>query len=174
MAISREKKEQMVADYLENLSKSQVVILADYRGLTVASITELRTRLREFHGSFQVVKNTLFERALAESGIPVPADKLAGPIAVGYCFGEVAPVAKALNGFAKETDILKIKGAFFGRAFLEADAARLLADLPPRPVVLGGLLGAVQGPMSALAGVIAAPMRELARVLQARSEQAAA
>jgi len=174
LAISKEKKQKMVADYVQRLSKSQAIILTDYRGMTVASVTELRTRLREVNGGFQVVKNTLFERALAESGIPVYADAVTGPIAVGYCYSDVPQVVKTLNAFARATDALSIRGAFFGKAFLDAAGAKALADLPPREVVLGGLLGMVQGPMISLVSTIAAPMRELTQVLQARSEQAAA
>jgi large subunit ribosomal protein L10 len=171
LAISREKKEQMVAEYADRLSRSQAMILADYRGLTVAGISELRTRLREVDGTFQVVKNSLFERALQEAGISVPADALQGPVAVGYCLKEVPPVAKALVAYAKETEFLQIRGAILGSGFVNQARVLALAELPPREVLLAQLLGAVQGPMSSLASTITAPLREIAQVLRARSEQ---
>ncbi len=171
MAISREKKQQMVADYVDKVSRSKAVILADYRGLTVASMTELRERLREVDGLFQVIKNTLFARALEEAGIPIPTEYMQGPVAAGFCLGDSPPIAKVLMDFAKETQILQIHGAIMGDRFLDAKAVGVMADLPPREILLAQLLGAVQGPMGSLVGTITAPLRELVQVLQARSEQ---
>jgi large subunit ribosomal protein L10 len=171
LAISRAQKEKMVADYVDQVSRSRALILTDYRGLTVAQLSELRRNLRELDGTFQIVKNTLFERALVEAGIPVPAEPLQGPLAVGYCHGDTPPVAKALMDFAKQTEILQVKGAILGADFLDAEGVKMLADLPPREVVRAQLLGAVQGPMSSLVSTITAPLREIVQVLRARSEQ---
>jgi large subunit ribosomal protein L10 len=171
LAISRDKKKQMVAEYVDKMSRSSALVLADYRGLTVANLTDLRRRLREVGGVFQVVKNTLFIRALEEAGIPVPTEHFEGPIAVGYSLEDSPPVAKVLTDFAKETQVLKIHGAIVGASFMDKKAVEALADLPPREVLQAQLLGAVQGPMSSLVSTIAAPMRELIQVLQARSEQ---
>jgi large subunit ribosomal protein L10 len=171
LAISKERKQQMVADYVDRISKSQALILADYRGLTVADLMELRSRLRENRSGLQIIKNTLFKLALEQAGIPVATDRIQGTIAVSYCFAEVPPVAKALADFARETEILQIKGAILGSQFLDAEGVKALADLPPREVLLARLLGVLQGPMSSLVTTIAAPLRELVQVLQARSEQ---
>ena len=171
MAISREKKEEMVANYADNLSRSRAMILADYRGLTVANITQLRQNLRELDGAFHVVKNSLFQRALEEAGLPVPTEHLEGPLAVGFCFGDTPPVAKALVDFAKQVEILQIKGAILGTELLDAQGVKGLADLPPRDVLRAQLLAAIQGPMGNLVGVLAAPMREIVQVLKARSDQ---
>lgn len=173
MAISREKKEKMVADYVDKMTRSQALILTDYRGLTVSRITDLRIKLREMDGQFQVVKNSLFKRALEETGLPIPTEPLDGPLGVGYCLGDAPPVAKALMDFAKETEILEVKGAILGTSLLGPEGVKGLADLPPREVLLAQLLGSVQGPMSSLVSTITAPLRELVQVLQARSEQGA-
>jgi large subunit ribosomal protein L10 len=161
----------MVQDYLDNMSKSRAMILADYRGLTVANITQLRQNLREVDGSFHVVKNTLFERALKEAGLPVPTEQMDGPIAIGFCYGDTPPVAKALVDFAKGLDVLEIKGAILGTDLIDAAGVRGLADLPPRDVLRAQLIAAIEGPMSNLVNVLNAPMREIAQVLKARSEQ---
>ena len=171
MAISRAKKEKMVADYVDKMSKSQALILTDYRGLSVADISELRRRLREVDGTFQVVKNTLFTLALEQADLPIPDEYMDGPLAVAYCLGEAPPTAKTLMGFAKEKDILKVRGAIMGPTLLDLEAVKGLADLPPREFLLAQLVGAVQGPMSSLVSTLQAPMRELAQVLHARSEQ---
>lgn len=174
MAISKAQKEKMVADYVDRMSRSQALILADYRGLNVANMTELRQKLRETDGVFQVIKNTLFKLALEEAGLPYPAEYMDGPVAVGYCLGEAPPIAKVLVDFAKEAAALEIKGALLGTSILDAEAVKGLADLPPREVLLAQLVGAVQGPMSSLVSTLDAPRRELVQVLQARSEQAEA
>ncbi len=171
MAISKEQKKDMVADYVDKMSRSQAMILTDYRGLTVANLTTLRRNLREVDGVFQVIKNTLFERALSQVGITVPEEQLKGPVAISFCFGEVPGVAKALVDFAQETQILQVEGAVLGERFIDASAVKELADLPPREILLAQLLSAMQGPMSSLVSTINAPMRELAQVLRARSEQ---
>jgi large subunit ribosomal protein L10 len=171
LAISKEKKQQMLADYVERMSKSEAMILTDYRGLTVADLTDLRRRLREVDGAFQIVKNTLFLRALDEIGASLPGDDLDGPLALGYCMGEVPPVAKILVDYAGENEKLEIKGALMGSSFLDAKGVKGLGDLPPREVLLSQLVGSIQGPMSSLVSTLNAPMRELVQVLQARAEQ---
>ena len=173
MAITKEKKEQIVADYVDRLSQSQAIILTDYRGLTVANLSELRTKLREDSGVFQIIKNTLFKLALEQSGIPVPTEQMEGTVAVGYCLEEVPPVAKTLDDFARETKFLRIRGAILGTDLLDAKAVQNLADLPPREILLATLVGAVQGPMSGLVSTFNAPLRELVQILQARSEKGA-
>ena len=161
----------MVADYVEKMSRSPVVILTDYRGLSVAEVSDLRRRLREVEGVYQVIKNTLFTRALGDAGLTIPTEYLDGPVAVGYCLGDAPPVAKVLTDFAKENDSLKVRGAIMGMSVLDAEAVKDMADLPPRQILLAQLVGSVQGPMSSLVSTIQAPMRELAQVLRARSEQ---
>jgi large subunit ribosomal protein L10 len=120
-----------------------------------------------------VVKNSLLKLALEQSGLPVPEEVMEGPVAVGYCFDEAPPVAKTIMDFAKETDILKIKGGILGPNILDVEGVKGLADLPPREVLLAQLVGAVQGPMSSLVSTLAAPQRELVQVLQARADQGA-
>ena len=171
MAITKEQKVEMVADYKDKMSRSRAIILTDYRGLTVAQISELRRNLREVDSVFQVVKNTLFELALEESGLPVPTVQMDGPLAVSYCLAETPPVAKLLREFAGSSDILVIKGAIMGTTVLDASAVASLADLPSREVLRAQLLGAVQGPMGSLVNTLNAPLRELAQLLRARSEQ---
>lgn len=170
MAITKEKKQQIVADYVEQATAAQAIIIADYRGLNVAQLTELRRKLREDNGKFQIVKNTLFRLALEQAGIPIPEEYLQGPVAVGYC-DEAPPVAKILKDLAKDSDSLEIKGAILGTKILDAKGVEDLASLPPREVLLAQLVSSVQGPMSSLVSTINAPLRELVQVLQARSEQ---
>ncbi len=171
MAITKEKKKQMVADYVDRMSNSQALILTDYRGLTVADLTELRNKLREDSGTFQIVKNTLFKLALERAKVSVPSEQLDGTIAVGYCQEEVPPIAKTLTDLAKKSSVLRIRGAVLGTDFLDVSRVQSLAALPPREILLAQVLGAIQGPMSGVASTIVAPVRELVQVLQARADQ---
>jgi large subunit ribosomal protein L10 len=173
LAISREKKEQIVSESVDQLADSRAVLFTDYRGLSVAQMNQLRSNLREKDGRYQVIKNTLLRLALQGADLPIPEEFLTGPVAITYCFGEVPAVAKALYDFADETKILTVKGALLGNQVLDAKAVKDVADLPPREILLAQLLGVVQGPMANLASVLAAPLRDLVSVLQARSEQSA-
>jgi len=174
LAITKQKKVRISSGYAEKLSGSKAIVLTDYRGLTVASMTELRQKLRDLGSNFHVAKNTLFKRALVEAGMPVPEEQLKGPTALGFITGEVSPVIKAFLDFAVENEALQIKGIIWGTAFIGQEGTKALVNLPSREVLLGQLLGAVQGPATNMVGTITAPLRELVQVLAARGEQAAA
>lgn len=170
LATSKAKKETMVAGYVEKLAASQAIIVSDYRGLTVGAITELRQKLREVGANFQVVKNTLFEHVMEQAGLPFPEEQFHGPTALSFCLRDVPPVVKVLMDYASENDALVLKGTIWGTTVLGLEDTKALANLPPREVVLGQLLGAVQGPMVNMVSVLTAPMRELAQVLAARGD----
>ena len=174
MAITKQKKIRISSGYTEKLSGSKAIILTDYRGLSVASMTDLRQKLRDLGSNFHVAKNTLFKRALVEAGLPVPEEQLKGPTALGFTTGDVSAVVKAFLDFAAENDALQVKGVIWGTAFIDQAGTKALVNLPSREVLLGQLLGAVQGPATNLVGTITAPLRELVQVLAARGEQAAA
>ena len=174
MALTREQKERIVSEYVDEFSKSQALTLADYRGLTVANLTRIRLKLRESGNAFLVVKNTLARIALERAGKPVPADFLAGPVAIGLCYGDISPVVKAMNEVAQDTKLLSLKGAILGSRLVGPEQAEQLVKMPPREVILGQVVGQLQAPLSGLVGVLAGPMRGLLHVLQARSDQLAA
>lgn len=167
MAITREKKEEIVARYVEALSRSKAIFLTDYRGLSVANIQELRARLREAQGGYMVVKNTLAQIALKQVGWPVPEELLTGPIAVSFAYGDVAAVAKLLTEYARETKILQVKGGIMEGKVLDATQVGSVADLPPREVLMAQLLGLIQQPGARLAGVLNATGNKLAATIKA-------
>jgi large subunit ribosomal protein L10 len=167
LAITREKKNQLIESYVEKLSRSRAIILTDYRGLTVTEMETLRGKLREAGGGYSIVKNTLAARALEEVGFSVPEDALAGPTAIGFAYDEAPALAKVLNDFAKETEILHIKGGVLDGKFLSPKQIESLANLPPREVVLAQLLGLIQQPGNRVAGVINAAGNKLAATIKA-------
>ena len=168
MAISREKKEQIVEDLKEKLGDADVIVLTDYRGLSVPQQQALRSKLRDTTAEFHVAKNTLTKIALAESNRPVPEEYLTGPTALTLLPPEdLAGSTKALLDFAKQSGMLVIKGGIVGDRIVGAGDVKKLADLPPREVLLAQLLGAMQGPAANLVRTLQAPASELVRTLQA-------
>jgi len=167
LALTREKKRQIVEELTERLKTSQVVILTDYRGLTVQQMQELRSRLRETDSEFQVVKNTLTRIALQRCGKPVPEELLTGPTAALFLHDDIAKPTKALLDFADEVGLPTIKGGLMGSQVLDEEAVKQLAELPTREEILAQLLAAIQGPAANLVQVLEAPAGELLRTLQA-------
>ena len=171
MPISKESRGELIAEYTEWFKQSQAVVIAAYQGVGTADLYRLRSKIHEAQGDLHVVKNTLASIALKNAGLPVPKDMLTGSAIVGLCYSDPAAVAKAMTTFAGEVQKFEIKGGLLGNRIIDANGVKALADLPPRPVLLGGLVATIQGPMSQLVNLINAPMRELAQVLKARSEQ---
>lgn len=167
MAISREKKEQFVESYVEQLTKSPAIVLTDYRGTTVQQIQRLRGQMREHNTNVQVVKNSLLTIAMQQAGLPAATEYLVGPTAIVYLPEDVATAAKALFDAIKDLEKIKVKGAILDGQILDAEGARKLRELPSKTDVLAQLLGAVQGPASELVRTLEAPASELYRTLQA-------
>jgi len=167
LAISKQRKAEYVAQYVEQLKQSQGIILADYRGLSVSDMSDIRHAMRPIGGRLQVVKNRLLALALKEVGMSLPEEWLTGPTAVGFCHDEVSPVAKALTDAAKNLRTLRIKGGLVGTSAIAAEQVRTIADLPPREVLLAQVLGTINAPARRAAGVVASGIRQVLNVLQA-------
>ncbi len=167
MAINREEKEKLVEDLKTKLETTDVIILTDFRGLSVSNQQELRGKLRDTAADYQVVKNTLTRIALEALDRPVPKEHLTGPTALALLGENIASPAKALLDFAKETGALAIKGGLVGSRIISAQEVEDLADLPPLETLLAQVVGALQGPASSLVGVLEAPASELVRTLEA-------
>ncbi len=167
MAISKQKKAELVAEYVEQLERSKGLILADYRGLSVNGISEIRKAMRPVGSKFQVVKNRLLMLALKEVDLSLPAEWLIGPTAVSFCYDEVPPAAKVLTDAAKGFETLQIKGGVLGTSVVAADEMRAIADLPSREVLLAQVLGVINAPATQVAGVVASGVRQVLNVLQA-------
>lgn len=173
MAILREKKEQLIAYYVEQIKNSDAIIVTEYRGLTVPQIQTLRNKIRAADGSFAVVKNTLARRALQEAGWPSIDNMLTGPIGIGFCARNVPGVAKAVTDFAKDNDALQVKGGLMGQRVINGDSVKQLASLPSLEVLRAQLLGLINSPASQLVGVVAGGVRQLINVVNAYAEKEA-
>ncbi len=170
MAISKERKKELVTQYKELLSNNSALILTAYSGLSVKEIQGLRSRIREAGGSFHIVKNNLVERAFDEVGVPLPEGALMGPTAIGFTSEDVLGVAKAIVDLAREVDVVQVKAAVIDGVIYDDNQVRQLADLPPLPVVQAQMLSIIQAPARQLAGVLTGSARQLVGVLKAYSE----
>ncbi len=167
MAITKQRKVELVEQYTEQLKISQGIILADYRGLSVNDMSSIRNAVRPIGGKFQVVKNRLLKLALSETGTSLPEDWLTGPTVVSFCHDEVPPVAKALTNATKDLEALHIKGGLMGTSVISAQQVQVIAKLPSREVLLSQVLGTINAPARQAAGVVASGIRQVLNVLQA-------
>jgi large subunit ribosomal protein L10 len=169
----RSEKEQVVAELAERLRSTETLIVADYRGLSVTEINNLRGQLLEHGARFTVVKNTLTRRAAEEAGADALLALLDGPTAIAFLEsdGDPVAVAKALSTAARETKVLEIRGGILdGQQIGEADV-KSLATLPPADVLRAQLVSAVSGPLMTVVGLFTAPLRDLVNVIDARIKQ---
>jgi large subunit ribosomal protein L10 len=174
LAISKERKEEVLTTYADWMRRSQAVILVEYTGVKMKDLDAIRSKIRESGGEFHVVKNTLARRAFSDSGMELPEDFLVKSTAVSFAFSDPALTAKALNEAMKGKEAIKVKGGFMSGQALNAAQVKALADMPPLPVVRAQLLGVLQAPAGKLVRTIAEPARGLAAVVKACSEKATA
>ncbi|MDD2234991.1 MAG: 50S ribosomal protein L10 [Desulfitobacteriaceae bacterium] len=160
-----EQKGKVVAEIKEKLQQSAGIILADYRGLTVAEVTKLRVELRQAGVEYQVLKNTMVQRAANEIGIQGLDVYLEGPTAVAFCIDPVTP-AKILSDFAKKNKSLKVKAGILEGRVISPEEVKALAALPSRLVLLAMVLRGIQAPVSGMANVLQGPIRKFGYVLE--------
>ena len=169
----KSEKERVVAELTERLKSAETLIVADYRGLGMAEIDDLREKLLQHGARLSVVKNTLTRRAAEAAGTDALLALLEGPTAIAFLEsgGDPVAVAKALSDTARTTRILTIKGGILeGRAISEAEVTSL-ATLPPADTLRAQLAGALAGPLTTVVGLFTAPLRDLVGVIDARIRQ---
>ena len=166
-----EEKKQIVEDLRGRFAKSNLVILTDFKGLDVASVSELRRRLKEAGIEYKVVKNTLMARASQDTPISVLKDHFKGPgaVAIGY-HDPVAP-AKILTKFADDSKKLEIRAAVLNGKLIDLGGIRALAALPSREVLLGQLLAVMLEVPTSVVRVLAGVPRGLVNLLAALKDQ---
>jgi len=174
LAVSKERKGEVLATYAEWLKNSQAVIVVEYTGAKMKDLDGIRAKVRESGGEFHVLKNTLARRAFTDNGVSLPKDYLVQSTAVSFAFSDPASTAKALSEAMKGNAFIKVKGGFMGGQVLNPAQVKALADMPPLPVVRAQLLGVLQAPAGKLVRTIAEPARGLAAVIKAFSEKAPA
>jgi large subunit ribosomal protein L10 len=171
--MQKQEKERVVAQLTERLQSSPTLIVADYRGLTMTQIDDLRTKLLEHGARFQVVKNTLTRRAAEAAGADALLALLEGPTAIAFleADGDPVAVAKAIGATARETRVLEVRGGILEGRSVTAAEIGTLAALPPVDQLRGQVLGAIAAPLYSVVGLFNAPLQNLVGLIDARIEQ---
>lgn len=161
------KKEAVVDSIKEKLEASQSVVLIDYRGLTVAEVTELRNQMREAGVEYQVLKNTMIKRAAEKAGIEGMDPILEGPTAVAFGINDPVAPAKILTKFAKDTKKITIKGGVLAGNAIDVAAVENLAKLPSKEELIAKMLGSLNAPITGLVMVLSGVTSKFVRTLEA-------
>lgn len=169
MAITKERKNELIQQYGEWMKKSQLQVVMSYAGLSMKDVDALRSKLREVGGEFHVVKNTLVKLAFQQSGMDLPEQFFDASTAVAFAFEDAPAIAKTLSEFTKTSEFLKVKGGYLDKKPISPAGVKSLADMPPLPVMRAHLLGVLLAPASRLARTLAEPARGLAAVLKAHA-----
>ena len=155
MSLNRSEKEAVISEVTSLAAQAQTLVMAEYRGITVADMTKLRVKARSTGVSLSVLKNTLARRAVAGSSFEVATEQMTGPLIYGFSTDAIN-AAKVVADFAKTNDKLVIRGGATGGKVLDVNGVKQLANIPPKEVLLAQLLGLMQSPISRTARVLAA------------------
>lgn len=170
--MDREQKATAIAALKQKLAGARGAVLTDYRGMSVAEITELRTLLRKSAVEYTVVKNTLAKLAVKDTELASLAAYLEGPTGIAVSREDPVAPSRILTGWARTRPAFTVKAGMVEGQLVSAADLQTLADLPPREVLLARLAGTLQAPLQGLVTVLAGPVRALASVLdQVRTQK---
>ncbi len=170
MAISKERKNELVAQYVEWADSSKALVVTEYKGLSVKDLDNLRAKLRTVGGEFHIIKNTLGKLALEQAQLPVQEGVFEGSTAISFAFEDAPAMAKALIEFAEEKEFIKVKAGYLERELISPEEVKALAELPSLPVLRATILGTIMAPASKLTRLLAEPGRQVAAVVKAYAE----
>lgn len=171
MAISRQRKEDLVAQYSDLIERSSAVFFADYTGLSVKQLDEFRTRAIKAGGAFHITKNTLLRRALSDAGQDVPAELLTGQLATGFAMDEIPGLAKVFEEYAKEEDAFELRGGLLQGNPFGPDDIEAITKLPTRDELRAKILALLTTPARNVATILNAPARDFVSVMSNGSNQ---
>ncbi len=167
------EKTLVVAELRDILSQSKGAILTDYRGLTVAEVSNLRRKLRDVDAEYHIVKNTLFKLALGDTSTPEVEKLLTGPTAIAFARQDVVAPTKAVLDFLRDLKKpeIKVKGGFIDGKVYSVDQVTALSKLPPREQLIATVVGTIQGPLSEFVGTLDNIIGEFVRTIQAIADK---
>ncbi|MGB9673583.1 MAG: 50S ribosomal protein L10 [Anaerolineales bacterium] len=171
MAITKARKNEVIELVKGWAAQSKAMYVAEYTGLNMKQMDDLRQKVRQAGGEFHIVKNTLGKLAFEQAGLTVKSEFFTGSTAIAFAFEDAPSLAKVLNDFARTNDLLKVKGGYLEGVVISAENVQSLAELPPLPVMRAQLLGTILAPASQLVRTLAEPARQIAAVLRAYSEK---
>jgi large subunit ribosomal protein L10 len=169
--VPKPRKIKIVGDLTDKVSRARSIYFTEYKGLTVAELTELRRQCRQKNVDYLVCKNTFSRRVLTEQGFQDALKHLDGPTALAFGYQDPAVPAKVLSDFAAKNDKLILKGGVFEGKFITAKDIQAIKDLPSREVALAMLLGVMNAPVQGVYNVFAGMLRDLVSVIDQIIEQ---
>jgi large subunit ribosomal protein L10 len=171
LAISRERKEELVEQYIDLLNQSRAVFLAEYSSVSVAQLEKLRADVRGANGAFHITKNSLLRLALERSGRPIPEEIFTGQTAAGFALGELPAMAKTLVEFSDDVEQFSLKGGLMDSTLLTAEAIEAMAKLPSLDELRAQIIGLINAPAQNVTSAVANGVRQLVNVLNAYATQ---
>ena len=169
--MKRDEKERTVKELEDKFSKSSSAVFVEFKGLSVQSMEDLRSRSRQAHVEFHVLKNTLAERAFQVLNLSGGETLFIGPTAVAFGVDDPVVPIKVLRDFAKENPQMVLKGGVIEGKLIAENALGAIADLPPREILLSQLLMQMQAPLTGLVNTLSGPLRGLVNCLKALEQK---
>jgi large subunit ribosomal protein L10 len=160
-----QRKVDTVEALTDKLNRTQLAVVADYRGMTVAEMADMRAKMREHGAEVIVAKNTLLKIAARNSERQVLESLLEGPTAIAFAYDDVAKFARAMNSYLKEMPKIQVRGSLLGASVLPADGLADVEKLPSREEVLGQILGGIVSPLTGFMGMLDAPARDIVTII---------
>jgi len=170
--VPTQEKQDTVEQFKSRLDGAKTVLVTEYRGLTVAQLSDLRKQLRGVSATYKIIKNRLARLAMTDSDLSKLGPHLKGPTGMVISREDPVAVAKALHTFAKTNQALAIKAGFIEGQVLPPADLKALSELPTKDAIRSQIIGAIQGPLAQLVGLLQAPHREVAYVLSERGKNA--
>jgi len=164
-------KAAQIDELVDRLGRSQLTIIADYRGLSVDALQGFRARLKPLDAEFRVAKNTLTRIAAERVGIEGLEPELEGPTAILFAYGDIVAPAKVISDFARTSRILQVRAGVLNNQMVTPADVEAISSLPPREELLGKLVGLLASPMTRTVGVLSGPARSVVYLANARLEQ---
>jgi len=173
LAITRARKEELLAEYHQQMDESAGFIIAEYTGLSVPQMQDLRRQAHQAEGQVFVIKNTLFKRVLEERDIAAPDDLMTGSMVVAFCHKDVPSLAKLFRVAAKNYDAggLVVRGGLLEGRIFGQDEVEAVSNLPTREELLSMLLRTINAPATQTAGVVASGIRQVLNVVKAYADK---
>jgi len=170
LAITKQRKQELINEYVELLKQSNGLVITEYRGLSMKQLDALRGKLRENNANLTITKNTLFKIALKQVGMAAPEKLFTGPVAVAVAFGELSKAVKTVLEFTKESELFIAKGGVVGAAEFASKDLEAISTLPSLDELRAQLIGMTTMPLTQFLGLLEEPGRQVVAVIQAATD----
>jgi large subunit ribosomal protein L10 len=170
LAISKERKAQLLEEYIGMLKGAQGVVITEYRGMTMKQLDDLRAKLRDFNSGLTITKNTLLKIALKEVGMAVPDHMLVGPVALAIAYQDMPKTITAVLEHSGTNDLFIVKGGIIGADIVKTKDLDAISKLPSLEVLRAQLVGTIVMPLTQFMSLLEEPGRQIVAVIQAATD----